>query len=130
MRLRHAVSIWIVTILGVLAATAPQAEVRFNLRGYVPATCAIEKQTAYPDGAATLIDLQVSCNLNAFSISAPGASAIALRSHQVIGETTETPVIVRNRDSIEFAELRPGRREITLRVISPTGSIGLVLDTR
>lgn len=131
MRLRHALSFSTAIILGGLTATSVIAEVRFNLRGHVPAVCAIEDQRAYSDGSATLVDLRVNCNLSAFSLSSPGASAVTLRSHRLIaGGGNETPVITGDGDSVEFADLRPGRREITLRITSPMRSIGVALDTQ
>lgn len=115
MRLLRPATMPIALILGVLMATPMSAEVRFNLRGYVSAICSIEEQRAASDGLATLLELQINCNLSEFSLSAPEGARITLGDYQLVGDGA-SPVVTPDGSQIAFAGLEPGRHQVQLRI--------------
>lgn len=131
MRWRRAFAALWITVPGVFLAASSTAEVRFNLRGHVPASCAIEDQAAARAGAETLVDLQVLCNLRTFSVTATGAADLSLETYALSSGRRQggAPVITERGATVNFGELGPGRHHIRLRILTHSASTQLVLDT-
>jgi hypothetical protein len=125
---RRALAALFMMIWGVLMTAPSPAEMRFNLRGHVSAICQIERQEAAADGSSTLVELEILCNLPAFSLAAPGARNMALGEYQLLGRTADAPVITENEAEIDFANFSTGRHLIRLRIQTRSRSTRLMLD--
>ncbi len=129
MRLRRVNPVLLAATLMAFTAVPSAADVRFNLRATVSASCAIDLQTASRDGDWTVVDLEVLCNLSGFALAAPGARGVKLLNYNLLGASQKTPAIHEDGAKIHFSDMGPGRHLIRLRIAAPAGSTRLVLDT-
>lgn len=109
-------------------ATPGASAVRFHLRGHVPAMCSIEEQRALPDGGATVVELEILCNLQAFTLSAPDSGGVALERAQLTGDGGGAAAA--RGDAVDFWDLRPGRHVVRLRIASASPEMLLSLQAR
>lgn len=128
MRRNIAFTATLAAVFALFSAVSTDAKVRFELRASVAGVCRIEQQTAWRDGAAATVDVEVACNMSAFTLGAPGARAVTLEDYRLLGAVAPEPVIFDTGTNIGFADLAPGRHLIRLRIAGPAGATRLVLD--
>ncbi len=102
----------LVILLGALAllGAEAQAELRIRLVARVAPICGVERAVVVPQPPATLWTIDLSCNLERYVLSIPGARGIRdLRGSAVRAEVLE------GGGGIAIRSLSPGAQRITFR---------------